>query len=92
MSAAITTVGILESGAFTIITICNFLCFAELLDKLPEVNCDWNDVSQYLLEYEYTAPEGRTRQIAKKIRQFYFDDQEIDSSTFQILTKVITKW
>lgn len=67
----------------------SMLFIIELRDRLPNLNANWETVWKYVLYTEFTAPQENATEIAKKIKHFYFGDQEISNSTFQELTKVI---
>lgn len=57
--------------------------FAEILADpklIEEIDTKWQDYLPFLLDYNFTAPEGQKDFISKEIREFYLADSKVNDS------------
>lgn len=62
------------------------------MDSFNEINNNWEQLAKYLNQYDETLPESKEKEIAERIRDFYFPNgQVIDKSQLEPITKVKLK-
>lgn len=68
-----------------------YFLFAALLDLYDKIDKNFINEAKFLHQYDETLPPYKEREIAQKIRDFYFPDgQKIDMSNYDKITKVKT--
>ncbi|KAK5649340.1 hypothetical protein RI129_000369 [Pyrocoelia pectoralis] len=55
---------------------------------LDQVEKNWNEWSEHLFDYKYVCPDAKKKEIAEKIKSFYFKNEKICKSNTKLLTKV----
>ncbi|KOC63848.1 Venom carboxylesterase-6 [Habropoda laboriosa] len=56
---------------------------------LKELNDNWDDLAPYILNFNDSIPLKEHKQVAEKIREFYFGREKIDSDTVMTLIHMI---
>lgn len=49
---------------------------------LAEINKDWDEIIQFILDYNNTIPSERMKEVNEKIRQHYLGEIELDKNSF----------
>lgn len=64
---------------------------SEFIDEknLKHLNDNWDLVATYVLDYNYTLPKDKHKEIAKKIRKHYFGKKAIDKSTISSVVQMV---
>ncbi|KAK9745227.1 Carboxylesterase family [Popillia japonica] len=65
----------------------DFLREPELLDQL---NQHWEKLIPYVLDFNYTILPNNQHEVSRKIRNFYFQNKDINKESFPTLIKVVT--
>ncbi|XP_044261974.1 venom carboxylesterase-6-like [Tribolium madens] len=63
---------------------------AFLIKELDFVNKNWTEMARYILDYNDTLATPMWKTTAQKIRNFYFEDEEISEKNFEKLVKLVS--
>lgn len=70
---------------FKIINFTEFIAKPEALKLLDE---NWDLIAPYFLDYNYTIPKEKHVEVARLIRNYYFESNKIDETTLKHLIDV----
>lgn len=68
-----------------------FTSISEFIDEknLRHLNDNWDSVAPYVLDYNYTIPKDKHKEVANKIKKHYFGKKAIDKSTRDIVVQMV---
>lgn len=55
---------------------------------LDEVDNHWNEWSEHFFDYSHVCPEVSKKEVAQKIKTFYFKDEKLSKSNIQSLIEI----
>lgn len=59
-----------------------------MLNVLDEVENQWDKVLPHILDYNYTVDDTKKSSLARKLKQFYFGQEELSRKNFNKFIKV----